>query len=558
MSELEESHECPSSQLCALSIWFPPTQPHQIPLSNMARRPLDTAMRSTTLLVLLFTLLAACLPLVYAAALPNPDEWTNTNYFKQIDLAGSTSYTLTTLNVKPKSSNSTAASGTSASTLPYHFLLSAHEAQHLSWSRLTVKPALDSELASTSELKGGARPVISLQRLGEVDGDAYKSVLFEAQIPTTVLGADGATLSLETALNHITLPLPSTVKQTDPQLFLWSGDAAVRSPYTTENARIKVKAASPNILSFTPSDATKSGSIVTYGPFENVAAFVANTATDQGTVHFQADTPRATIVSLDRTAEISHWGDALSITDRILLRNSGPTLKGHFSRIEHQMASFYKRGAGSALSSLSFTLPAGVKDAWFIDQIGNVSTSRFRASKPNAELVTLSTGVPTSQAVASKMSLLELQPRFPLLGGWNYTFSIGYTLALSTGWTKRIAGTHEYVTAVPLFTPLKDVAADCVSTTIVLPERSTRISIQLPFDMDTVDHSITKTYLDTIGRPALKVHKQNCSPHHAQLVYVKYTLSHTANMSKVAAVAAVTALLFLATAVLQRVQTNIG
>lgn len=494
------------------------------------------------LLALLATLLTALTATVHAATLPDSNLWTNTNYLKQIDLAGSTSHALTTLTIKPKSPSS------GKKTLPYYFLLSAHEAEQLSWSRLTVKPALDSVLASTSELKGGARPVLELKPEGAMDG----GVLYKAEIPTDVLGEEGASLTLETTLNHVTVALPSTVKQTEPQLFLWSGDVAIRSPYPTVTGRIKVKAATPKIVAFHPSDATKSGSIVTFGPFSNTPP---STSVEQGTVHFQADTPRATIVTLDRTAEISHWGDALSITDRILLRNSGPQLKGHFSRIEHQMASFYNRASGSALSSLSFTLPAGVRDPWFIDQIGNVSTSRFRASAPDPALVAASTGLPSSSA---KLSLLELQPRFPLLGGWNYTFSIGYTLPLSLGgWTKQLFGSYDYVTAVPLFTPLKDVAVDALSTTIVLPEGATRVQLELPFEMDAVENGITKTYLDTVGRPAVRVERRACSPQHAQLVYVKYTLTHRANLIKVAAVAGVTALLLAATAVVQRVEMKI-
>ena len=505
---------------------------------------------STSLVVLLAFLLA----LVHAASLPSSEDWTNLNYLKQIDLSGSTSHTLSTISIKPN----TPTPSSSASSLPYYFLLSAHEAQHLSWSRLTVKPALDSPLASSgTDSKGGLRPVIDLSSLGALDDDADTHV-FEAHIPTDVLGADGATLTLETTLNHVTDPLPKTVKQTQPQLFLWSGDAALRSAYKTVSGRIKVKAASPKIVAFTPESATKSGSVVTFGPFDNVSPFAPGKAVERGTVHFQADTPRATIVSLERTAEISHWGDALSIQDRMLLRNAGPQLKGHFSRIEHQMASFYNKGSGSALSSLSFQLPPGAKDAWFIDQIGNVSTSRFRASSPNPALVTASAGLPASAALASKMSLLELQPRFPLLGGWNYSFSIGYTLPLSAGgWTKRLLRSDDYITAIPLFTPLKDVAVDHVSTTIVLPEGASRLAVELPFDVDSVDNGLTKTYLDTLGRPAIRIEKQNCSPHHAQLVYVKYTLTHRANMVKVAAVAAVTAALLALTAVLQRVETKI-
>lgn len=512
---------------------------------------IGTMARYTTATALLTVLLVSLSSLVQAASLPSSNDWTNTNYLKQIDLTGSTSHTITTVSINTKS-------GSASDHIPYYFLLSAHEAEHLSWSRLTVKPALDSPLASRSEYKGGLRPVLPFTPVGLVDSDA-SSVLFEAKVPAEVVGAQGATLTLETTLNHITTPLPETVKQTQPQLFLWTGDSTIRSPYPTTSARIKVKSPSPKILSFSPDDATKSGSIVTFGPFNNLPPHTTPCSIPEAKVHFQVDTPRATIISLDRTAEISHWGDALSIQDRILLRNTGPELKGHFSRIEHQMASFYHKGSGSALSSLTFNLPPGSKDPWFIDQIGNVSTSHFRPSPPNPSILTASTsGLPTSSALTSKMSLLELQPRFPLLGGWNYSFSIGYTLPLSAGgWTKSLRGSHDFIAAIPLFTPLKDVAVNSVSTTIVLPEGATRLSIELPYEADTVDNGITKTYLDTIGRPAIKIQRKNCSSEHAQLVYVKYTLTHKANMIKVAAVAAVTAGLLGLTGVLQRVETKI-
>lgn len=496
----------------------------------------------STVVVVLTTLLTFS----SAIALPNSADWTISNYLKHIDLAGSTSVTSTTVSIK---SSSPSTSGS----IPYYFLLSADEAQALSWSRLTVKPPLDSAYAKGSETKGGMRPVIPLTPLGVVDGDATTHI-FEALIPTNLLGEEGATLTLETTLNHITSPLPAQVKQTDPSSFLWTGDAAPRSPYPITSGRIKVKAPSPKILSFSPDTATKGGSIVTFGPFSNLPP---NSPPKQGSVHFVSDKPRATIVSLDRVAEISHWGDALSIQDRILLRNSGPNLKGHFSRIEHQMASFYNKGSGSTLSSVSLTLPPGAKDPWFIDQIGNVSTSRFRPSPPNPELLQSLSGLPTSAGLASKMSSLELQPRFPLLGGWNYSFSIGYTLPLSLGgWTKNLGG-NEYVTAVPLFTPMADVAVDLVRTTIVLPEGATGVSLDLPYEVDSLQHTLSKTYLDTIGRRTVIIEKQGCSSHHAQLVYVKYNLSGRANMIKVAAVAGVTALLLGATGLLQRVETKI-
>ena len=39
-------------------------------------------------------------------------------------------------------------------------------------------------------------------------------------------------------------------------------------------------------------------------------------------------------------------------------------LKGHFSRIDHQMSSFYTKDNSHVLNSLVMHLPAGAKDAY--------------------------------------------------------------------------------------------------------------------------------------------------------------------------------------------------
>lgn len=46
------------------------------------------------------------------------------------------------------------------------------------------------------------------------------------------------------------------------------------------------------------------------------------------------------------------------------------------------------------------------------------------------------------------------------------------------------------------------------------------VEVHTPFAVDSVSHSIHKTYLDTTGRHAITITKQKCTEHHAQPVYV--------------------------------------
>ena len=141
-------------------------------------------------------------------------------------------------------------------------------------------------------------------------------------------------------------------------------------------------------------------------------------------------------------------------------------LKGHFSRLTHQMQAFRRSSASSAaphvLSGLSLALPPRVHTPYYYDTVGNVSTSHFRPSFD-----------PRSPSrIAKRESTLELRPRYPLLGGWTYNFTIGYVAPIADH-LKWQASTGQYILAVPFLTPVKEIPADHVELSIALPEGAT-------------------------------------------------------------------------------------
>jgi oligosaccharyltransferase complex subunit alpha (ribophorin I) len=122
------------------------------------------------------------------------------------------------------------------------------------------------------------------------------------------------------------------------------------------------------------------------------------------------------------------------------------------------------------LSRFPMALPPGARDPYFIDQIGNVSTSRFHSSPPAPDSI----NTPPHLLPKGYASAIEIQPRYPVLGGWNYTFSLGWNHKLGKGgWGKSLSGGANSV-AVPFLTAVGDAfAIDNVKTTIVLPEGAT-------------------------------------------------------------------------------------
>ncbi|EPQ27921.1 uncharacterized protein PFL1_04665 [Pseudozyma flocculosa PF-1] len=517
------------------------------------------------------------------AMLPSSADWTNLNYVKQLDLGGSVSHLLTSVTLQSNLAHDDV-DGAEAVQL-YFFTLPADEARALSWARASVRPAASSLLAKYGGIPKGQRPVLDFNPLGPLADDA-DTYLFSVPVPVAAFaqaGGDnddaaagkdaGLMLSLEASLNHITKPLPASIKQTESQFLVWTGDVDVRSPYPTVAGRVKVKSSHPRIVSYEPTEpATKVGSTITFGPYSSVPAFspttaVAAASVRQGKVHYQHDQPVVSLVSLERTVEISHWGDNLAVEDRIWLRNDGPQLKGHFSRIDHQMSSFYKQGSSHALTTLAMHLPPGARDAYFVDQIGNVSTSHFRPlpATPSPPTTPLNLLPPT------KASLLELQPRFPLLGGWNYSFVVGFNLPLSQGgWLKTVAGDESsssaaaagvggtvYSAAIPFLTPITDMAIDEATVRIVLPEGAEPLDLALPFDVESSTEEVTKTYLDTRGRKTIVLRRTNNSERIGQLVYIRYRLSALDHLNKVVAVATAVAGLFVLAIVGRRIDVRI-
>lgn len=133
-------------------------------------------------------------------------------------------------------------------------------------------------------------------------------------------------------------------------------------------------------------------------------------------------------------------------------------MEGHFSRVDFQLQKIKQGPAKDIIEHLNLQLPAGVRGVYYYDLVGNVSTSRLRS----APLI-------PKGVQARRSSLLELRPRYPLMGGWNYSFTLGWDSPLeSSGAWDAISGRH--IVAVPLMTLFPGSVIDEAEIKIILPE----------------------------------------------------------------------------------------
>lgn len=268
------------------------------------------------------------------------------------------------------------------------------------------------------------------------------------------------------------------------------------SAYVTEKQKTKLKFPSADVPDYTKlpaelnaeskADPQKQGSTFTYGPYNSIPAG----AEEFVSVRYEFTKPVTHATLLERDIEVSHWGGNLASEERYWLTNQGAHLKNHFSRVEWQKSQ-YMNPASSALKGLNLPLHAGAVDAYFTDDIGNVSTSRFRPGK--------------------KENLLELKPRYPIFGGWKYSFRVGWNADLST-YLRKLAKGDTYVLKVPFLEGPRlpeGIQYAKVHLRVILPEGATNVRYSTTVPLVDSTTSIHKTFMDTLGRSALELHAIN-------------------------------------------------
>ena len=272
---------------------------------------------------------------------------------------------------------------------------------------------------------------------------------YEITLPSPL--APGASQTLAISYHSISslAALPAKINQKDKQYLLHTFSLYAPSAYHTDKQKTKIKFPSVDIPDFT-SKPERQGTTFTYGPFDDKPAGVE----EEASVRYEFTRPVIFASLLERDVEISQWGGNIAFEERYWLSNQGAHLSSQFSRVDWQMSQHYPVPT-SALKELRIPLSIGSADPYFTDDIGNVSTSHFRAGKRDA--------------------VLELKPRYPVFGGWKYSFRIGWNNNLRN-FLRKVSGSNTYALKVPFLEGPKmgeGVSYEKVILRFVLPEGAT-------------------------------------------------------------------------------------
>ena len=304
--------------------------------------------------------------------------------------------------------------------------------------------------------------------------------LYTVSLPIPLKQGEVINVEFYVALSHLMKPFPEEIGQSESQFVEYSDDAYILSPYPIKSQLSIFKLASSRIESYTKAEATKVvDSEIRYGPFEGTKALASKPIN----LHFENNHPFAVVEELVREVEISHWGNVY-VTENYRLGNEGARLKGSFSRYDYQA----RPGASGAASfrHLLARLPVHAHSVYYRDEIGNISTSHLRSDFRKTEL--------------------ELEPRYPLFGGWKVVFTLGYSVPLQD-LVYRAPDGSRYLN-ISFGSPFNNVVVDKLILKVVLPEGSRDVSVSVPFNVEQWQEK-KYSYLDTVGRTVAVLSKQN-------------------------------------------------
>ncbi|KAF5026230.1 hypothetical protein F66182_1697 [Fusarium sp. NRRL 66182] len=330
-----------------------------------------------------------------------------------------------------------------------------------------------------------------------VEYDALSDVqYYRIKLPTPLKPGAQQTLGITFYYLKAYTPLPAAVPQDQNQYLNYEFSVYAPSAYPTQKQKTEVKAASPTIPDYTKLPGSgdvkefpvKQGSKLTYGPFDEKPAGAVSPVS----VRFEYTKPVTHVKELNREIEVSHWGGNIAFEENYDLYHRGANLSTLFNRVKWAQAQFYKPPT-HALKELRVPLQVGSTDAYFVDVIGNVSTSRFRSNNREA--------------------LLELKPRYPLFGGWKYPFTIGWNSDAANFLRKTATG--GFILRVPFIEGPKQpegVEYEHVNIKVLLPEGAENVKFHANVPESSIVSTsidLTKTYLDTIGRTTVTVKARN-------------------------------------------------
>ncbi|PIA19789.1 Ribophorin I [Coemansia reversa NRRL 1564] len=412
------------------------------------------------------------------------------------------------------------------------------------------------------ERKGGVElDVTQLEKPSGNDTALSAPVLYRATLKRALQPGEKISLNIDTVYLNTVLPRPAMVKQSDDQKWEWAEDLLVSSVYPTRKQKTVVNTRGV-ITSFAKvtegGGSSKNGRSVTFGPF--TSDMMAKLEGVQANVRFRDNSEQLEALTHRREYFVSHWGNDLNILEYYALRNRAPAIEDGFDKVKQTMSKFTK-SRDNFVKTLLLKVPADARQMYVVDEIGNVSTSAVTGRRRiKGEL---------------PFKVMQLKPRYPLAGGWNYTWWHGYSVPLSSYLRIDSRNGNQHLLRVPFIGALTgsasqeeeislsaidshNTASSNYELRITLPEGASNVNVHLPFAVDSMRMEPLSYYFDSTGRTVVVIEQRNVAPDsNKEYVLVTYSYSALSLWKKPLVIAGVIFTLFVMASAISRTQLGL-
>ena len=291
------------------------------------------------------------------------------------------------------------------------------------------------------------------------------------------------------------VPFPSTMKLLDSPTVRVTEDAYFPTPYKTKKMKSVFECTDGSAIKATEIESGEvRGKNVRYGSYKNVEAFASHPIF----IQFSVDSPSPIFTKASREVTISHWS-SISIEEEYKLTNRLPKLSNGFGRVDYNPYNIKY-----ALTNLAVKLPVEATDLYYVDEIGNITTSRAYREEDKVDF--------------------NIEPRFPILGGWETYWKQGYNLPTKS-YVRETENQNEYEVKIGFSHPFEGIVAEEFEFSIILPEGAKDLKFDIPFEMEDIKQETVYKYLDLQGRKKISLTKKNIiEAIHDRSIQITYTL----------------------------------
>ncbi|OMJ16835.1 Dolichyl-diphosphooligosaccharide-protein glycosyltransferase subunit 1 [Smittium culicis] len=360
-------------------------------------------------------------------------------------------------------------------------------------SRLSVLSAID--IKSSDPLL-----VTKLGYNEERKADEY-SVRFSTPLKPN----EKASIKIEATFTRKFEAYPEEISLDDDAYYKYSRNIYLESLYQTKKQKTILTL--PNSVTLSHSDKPSPVAIknneLTYGPY--LDKDISETAVIS--VIFHDTVAHSRFASSKRVITISHFSNTLSVADNNVLVNDSPRITD-YDKSKVYLNAFLKKTKNS-LIGLNTAIPFDAHNIFYTDRNGNVSTSAISE-------------IPRKSG-RSSFKILQINPRYSIMGGWKYGFNAGYYSKLSN-FLRYDSNTGVYNLKIDFMGLYMDIGSDYYELVVVLPEGATDIKTIIPFDVDSETISTVYKHLDFFGRKQVLIKKKNVSTELSTPIIVSYKL----------------------------------